>query len=270
VNTARPEGSVAPVTAAPVTRRVRVFRYKAGGERPRLEEFEVATGPRTTVLDALRDIRLHRDATLAMRHSCLHASCGTCGMRVNGREVLACVTKVWDLPPGPITVEPLANAEVVTDLVVDMADFYRRSDPCEHPLVRMSERVAPDGHEPYVRFEDCLECGLCLSACPVACIDPGYLGPAALSSAWRLVQEPRGADVSEVLARVDGEHGCWRCHLSFECSEVCPAGADPAGAIMRLRGRLVRDRFRELVGLGRSARRDTSTAGAARRGRGQP
>jgi succinate dehydrogenase/fumarate reductase-like Fe-S protein len=37
-----------------------------------------------TVLDALHWIQLHHDPTLSLRHSCLHASCGTCGMRVNG------------------------------------------------------------------------------------------------------------------------------------------------------------------------------------------
>lgn len=49
------------------------------------------------MLEALRWIQVRRDRTLALRHSCLHASCGTCGVRVNGREGLACVTMVHDL-----------------------------------------------------------------------------------------------------------------------------------------------------------------------------
>ena len=60
---------------------------------------------RTTVLDAMRWIQLHVDGSLVLRHSCFHASCGTCGVRVNGREALMCVTAVTDLP-GEITVEP--------------------------------------------------------------------------------------------------------------------------------------------------------------------
>ena len=59
--------------------------------------FEVPVGYRTTVFEALRWIQVHRDRTLALRHSCLHASCGTCGVRVNGREVLACVTPLEGL-----------------------------------------------------------------------------------------------------------------------------------------------------------------------------
>jgi succinate dehydrogenase / fumarate reductase iron-sulfur subunit len=97
------------------------------------------------------------------------------------------------------------------------------------------------------RFEDCIECGLCLSACPVA-EDPRFLGPAALAAAERVLEEPRGADPRGVLGQVDDAHGAWRCHAAFECSAVCPAGVAPGEAIMRLRGRLLRDRLPRLIG----------------------
>ena len=128
------------------------------------------------------------------------------------------------------------------DLVVDMEGFYRRLEPSGRPLVRSGP--APGAGE---RFEDCIECGLCLSACPVAG-DPRFLGPAALAAAERVLEEPRGADPGAVLGWVDDAHGAWRCHLAFECSEVCPAGVDPGGAIMRLRRRLLADRLPRLVG----------------------
>jgi succinate dehydrogenase/fumarate reductase-like Fe-S protein len=77
---------------------------------------------------------------------------------------------------------------------------------------------------------------------------PALPGPAALAAAERLLEEPRGADREAVLGWVDDAQGAWRCHLAFECSEVCPAGLDPAGAIMRLRRRLLRDRLSRLAG----------------------
>lgn len=234
-----------PATAAmPGTRRLRVSRWKPGWAEPVAVEYDVAVEPRTTVLDALRAVRWHDDPTLTVRHSCCHSSCGTCGVRVNGAEVLGCVTALADLPDGVVRVEPLANAPVLTDLVVDMTDLYARLEEIGRPLIRASEDGAAVGTRgidgPAVRLEDCVECGLCVSACPITGTDPDYLGPAALGAAWRVVTEPRGLDAVSVLDLVDDHQGCWRCHLSFACSEVCPTGADPAGGIMQLRGALTR------------------------------
>ena len=93
-----------------------------------------------------------------------------------------------------ITVEPLANLPVRTDVVVDMDPFYARF-PDPHPIIRVSQELPaakpPHDLEAYVRLEDCLECGLCLSACPIAATDPSFTDPAALSAAGRLLDEPR-------------------------------------------------------------------------------
>lgn len=223
-----------------VTRRFRVFRYRRGDRAPRYETYEVPVEERTTVLDAMRWIQLHVDGSLVLRHSCFHASCGTCGVRVNDREVLMCATRVADLA-GEITVEPIANIPVLADLAVDMRAFYARY-PDEHPFVRESE-FNPEGHPPegierYVRYEDCIECGLCLSACPIVGTTDRYVGPAALAAAQRMIEEPRGADVAGLLAWAGDPDGVWRCHAAFECTEACPSGVDPAGRIMALRALL--------------------------------
>jgi succinate dehydrogenase / fumarate reductase iron-sulfur subunit len=226
------------------TRTVRVFRFKRGDGAEHFDEFEVPVGPRTTALDALRWIQLNEDPTLAMRHSCLHASCGTCGVKVNGREELACVCSLAD-EGGTITIEPLDNLPVLTDLVVDMDDFFARF-PDEHPVIRTSEvppdAEPPEGIEHFVRLEDCIECGLCLSACPVASTSCEYVGPAALVAAERLLEEPRGSDPDDVLAWVSRPEGIWHCHVGLECTRVCPADAIPAERIMALRHMLIFDR----------------------------
>lgn|GEM_PF-110298 len=238
------------------TRRLAVSRWKPGWPEPVPVEYEVIVEPGTTVLDALRAVRWHDDPTLTLRHSCCHSSCGTCGLRVNGAEVLGCVTGLDDLPDGVVKVEPIANAPVLSDLVVDMTELYTRLDGIGRPLVRASEHVPADGargaEDRAMRLEDCVECGLCVSACPITGTDPDYLGPAALGAAWRVVAEPRGLDAISVLDGVDDHQGCWRCHLSFACSEVCPTGADPAGGIMALRGALTRQH----LGLGHRGGRD--------------
>jgi succinate dehydrogenase / fumarate reductase iron-sulfur subunit len=233
------------------TRTFRVFRWKRGGdEESRMETYDgVPIGPRTTVLEALRWIQLHLDRSLILRHSCFHASCGTCGLRVNGREVLGCVTFAHDLGT-VITVEPIANVPVLADLVVDMTEFYERF-PDDPPLIRTSEFLpearTPGGIESYERYEDCIECGLCLSACPIASTSEGYVGPAALAAAQRLLEEPRGdVDPREILDWADDPLGAWRCHAIFECTEACPSGVRPAERIMSLRGALVGGQLRPI------------------------
>ena len=225
------------------TRRFRVFRFKREDGPSRFDTFDVPVGPDGTVLDSLRWIQLRRDPSLAIRHSCFHASCGTCGMRVNGREVLACITPVATLPSGDVTVEPMANFPILDDLVVDMGPFVQRFPP-QHAATRASEfqvspsgvsAESPAGVEGYERFEDCIECGLCLSACPVAATDDTYVGPAALAYAQRMLEEPRGDDRDAILDWADGEAAAWRCHAAFECTEACPSNVRPAQRIMALR-----------------------------------
>jgi succinate dehydrogenase / fumarate reductase iron-sulfur subunit len=232
--------------------RFRVFRYKQGDRAPHFDEFSVEVAEETTVLDALISIRNRQDPTLILRHSCYHASCGTCGLRVNDQEVMACVTKVADLKSAVVKVEPIANQTLVADLVTDMVDFYARFNAIGRSLIQNSdwlpEAGQPPGVETYRRFENCIECGLCLSACPIVASDPRYLGPAALAAAWRAIEEPRGLDPEAVLQLTDDAQGSWRCHAAFECSEACPANVDPAGKIMLVRRRLAADHLRSIFG----------------------
>ena len=235
---------------------LRVFRYKRGQDTPRYDTFTVPVDEDTTVLVALQDVRRDLDPSLTLRHSCHHASCGTCGMKINGREQLACVVRVLDLDARTVVVEPLDNAPVVSDLVVDMDPFYAQYGTVERPLLRHSEFLpeakTPDGIEMYRRYENCIECGACVSACPISGSDPSYRGPAALAAARRLVDEPRGRDSQLALDWVDDERGCWRCHVAMECTEACPSDVDPAGKIMALRCELIRQRFRRLFDFVRS------------------
>jgi succinate dehydrogenase / fumarate reductase iron-sulfur subunit len=230
----------------------KVMRYKQGQNAPTYETFPVTVDENTTVLVALTDIRRDQDSSLALRHSCHHASCGTCGMRINGQDELACVVKVLDLDTDTVVVEPMKNAPLVADLVVDMGPFYDRFNTTERPFLRKSEFLpeaeVAEGIETYMRYENCIECGLCVSGCPIMGSDPLYYGPAALAAVNRVTEEPRGLQVEPLLNWVDNQHGCWRCHVAYECSEVCPSGVDPGGQIMALRRQLTRRRFRRLFG----------------------
>jgi len=230
----------------------KVFRYKQGGAAPAHQTFTVRCDENTTVLVALQDIRRDQDGTLILRHSCHHASCGTCGMRINGREELACVVKVFELGTPTVVVEPMRNMPVISDLVVDMEPFYDRFNAAGMPFIRESEYLeeaeVAEGLETYMRCENCIECNLCVSACPIMGTDPTYIGPAALAATWRVVEEPRGLDSRPLLDWVDSQNGCWRCHVAYECNEACPSGVFPGDKIMSLRRELTKRKFRRLFG----------------------
>jgi succinate dehydrogenase / fumarate reductase iron-sulfur subunit len=187
------------------------------------------------VLGALEEIA-KEDPSLLFQHACHHASCGSCGMRINGRERLACITQIVEVirPNQTLSLEPLRNFPIIGDLLVDFGAFMANLDRIAMPLVRSVEG-SPADRLMYTRFENCIECGLCVSACPIAGSDPHYAGPAALAAAWRNIEEPRQQEKWGLVHLVNGEHGAWRCHAAFECTEICPSNVDPAGAIMSLR-----------------------------------
>ncbi len=203
------------------------------------EEYTLQVPEDAYVLDALEAAGA-QDHSLLYRHACHHASCGSCGLRVNGRERLACVTPLNEVirRGKPLRLEPLRNFPRMGDLLVDFSGFLAGLQAVDQPPIRSAEAVGD--LETFFRLENCIECGLCLSACPVVGGDPRYLGPAALAAAGRVAAEPRQKDIPRLMALVDSEHGLWRCHAAFECTEVCPAGVDPAREIMALRSRLMR------------------------------
>ena len=100
---------------------VALLKIKRGvaGEPQRYEVHEVPFEPGQSVLDALRWIRAHKDASLAMRYSCTSANtCKECMVVVDGKTVYACTAR---LEGREMLVEPLANKALIRDLVTEVA-----------------------------------------------------------------------------------------------------------------------------------------------------
>jgi succinate dehydrogenase / fumarate reductase iron-sulfur subunit len=234
---------------------LRISRYKPGST-PRFDSFTVEVPDTANVLDAVERAWDDHDRTIMFRHACHHASCGSCGLRVNGVEKLPCVTPVSDYGNGAtLTIEPMRNYPVITDLAIDASPIYERMTLVGMPIIRAAESiradrplVPPEGVSEFIRFENCLECGLCLSACPSMATDPSFLGPMALAAADRALATANGAEAERIFSLIDDEHGLWRCHSSFECTEVCPYEVDPGGAIMRLKRKVAAHKFKKLFG----------------------
>jgi succinate dehydrogenase/fumarate reductase iron-sulfur protein len=204
------------------------------------DAFEVDGGVYTTLLDSLERIRARDDRSLLYRHSCHHGSCGTCGMIANGERVLACTTRLADLPE-EATIDPLSPFPVVGDLAIDPAPLYR-DFPDEASYLRESE-ANPDAELPreleaeargFTRFENCIECGLCVSVCPVQQL---FMGPAALAVYGRELEKHPERE-AELLPQIDRDEGVWGCDRALECSQVCPLGVYPAKHIAVLQRKI--------------------------------
>ena len=237
---AAPESAPAPARR---TVTFRVKRFQPGVDaRPHWERYDVAVEPKMSVLDALFAILERQDGTLGFRYSCRAAMCGSCAMVINGREGLACSTRL-DGMGRTVTVEPMRRQPVIKDLVVDMASFWEKYAAIKPYFVggRYEEPavIRPDSGEREIIDEqlDCITCGACYSACPIVAFNPHYLGPAALNRAYNLVADVRDTATEERLAAVCCSDGAFTCHNAFNCVEVCPQQLDPQRSIQLLRGR---------------------------------
>ncbi len=225
------------------TLRVRRFDPEAADPQPYFQEYEVDVEEWFTVLDALIRVREEIDGTLGLRCSCRASICGSCGMRVNGEAKLVCKTRLASVATNgaPITVEPMGNMEVITDLVTDMTSFWDK-------VRQVEPYMQPEGPEPDAEYVasnkemvhlagvmNCIMCGLCVSDCTALEVDENFIGPAALAKAYRFVADPRDGSESERLGALNEYSGIWDCTRCMQCVEVCPKDVDPMGRIMVMR-----------------------------------
>ena len=233
--------------------KLRVFRINAIQDPKdvhHFDEFQVPVKRWTTVLDALLDAKSYQDSSIGIRYSCRMASCGSCGMKINGIPRLACYTKISELSTNTITCEPLPNFPYIRDLVTDFSQFFNHHRSVM-PYIQNKKADIPDVNElteyeqtpedldKFLQFSYCIKCGLCYSACPTVATDLKFPGPQALSQAYRYFADSRDTDKSNRLKVIDTSHGISRCHFAGSCSNVCPKGVDPALGIQLLRSHLL-------------------------------
>ncbi|MDP9197234.1 MAG: succinate dehydrogenase iron-sulfur subunit [Thermoproteota archaeon] len=224
---------------------LRVFRTNtAQGKDAHYDSVEVPVQRWTTVLDLLLHAKEYIDSSIGIRYSCRMASCGSCGMKVNGIPRLACYTKISELNRDVVVCEPLPNFPIIRDLVTDFSQFFNHHKSVD-PYIQNSNddktEENPQSHhqskedvDKFLQFSHCIKCGLCYSACPTVATDIKFPGPQALAQIHRYNADSRdhGENRSET---VDNRHGIWRCHFAGSCSKVCPKGVDPALGIQLLR-----------------------------------
>ena len=225
---------------------LRISRYNPKhDDSAKFMEFSVSYEKWTTVLEAILAVKQQFDHSVAVRYSCRQATCGSCGMMINGKPRLACFTKISELGSSVVTVEPMSNFPIIRDLAVKFEQLFDTHQKIKPYLIRDDSELepgqkaflqSPEEVEQYIQFANCIKCGLCNSACPTMATDTSFVGPQALAQAYRYVADSRDKGKSTRLKIIDDSHGIWRCHFAGSCSQVCPKGVDPAMGIQMLRG----------------------------------
>jgi len=215
------------------------------GSKAGFKTFEIPFEPGMTVLSALLYAKEKIDHSIAIRYSCRMASCGSCGMKINGVPKLACYTQIADYGTKTITVEPLDHYPLIRDLVTDFDGFFQVHKSVHPFLIRRDVREQETSESEYkqnarelddfLQFSYCIKCGLCNAACPTLATDPLFTGPQALAQAYRYSADSRDEGQIHRIETIDTEHGVWRCHFAGACSFVCPKGVDPALGIQHLK-----------------------------------
>lgn len=223
---------------------VKILRTDPGsGRPPHFDTFRVGLEDRMNVLDVVNRIQSTQDPSLAFRYSCRVGMCGTCSMRVNGRNRWTCRTSVEKLGKDVLVLEPLPHYPVIKDLVVDMKPFFenqRKILPRFVPAESGRETFAEISCSSRERREidahiECITCGNCYGACSLVETNPAYVGPAAANRAFTLIVDSRDGASAERLAALNNHAGVWGCHTQFNCTEVCPMGISPTRAIQKLK-----------------------------------
>lgn len=214
---------------------------------PQFQEYFLEIRPDLTVLELLIQLKEEEEGGLAFRYSCRSSICGSCAMRINGSEKLACQTSVREEYEKyeSLRIEPLANSAVIKDLVVDMKPFWEKVTeitPWLHPNSKSGTGKAKgvftqEAYQALHNVDACILCGACVSSCNSLEVSGGFVGPAALAKAYRFIADPRESDQEkkerlEALILPDGIWDCVRCNF---CVEVCPKDVKPMEAIVRLR-----------------------------------
>ncbi len=224
-----------------------IYRYDPDKDaKPYMQELEVQLEHSDRMLlDALIKAKA-QDDSLAFRRSCREGVCGSDAMNINGKNGLACVTKVADLPE-QVTLRPLPGLPVIRDLIVDMTQFFKQyhsikpylvnedAPPERERLQSPQERDALDG------LYECILCACCSTSCPSFWWNPDkFVGPAGLLQAYRFIADSRDQATSERLDSLEDPYRLFRCHTIMNCVDACPKNLNPTRAIGKIKEMMVK------------------------------
>lgn len=213
-----------------------ISRYDPDTELSWIQSYTVEAGGILRFVDVLRKINDEQDSTLAWASSCEHAQCGSCGIIVNGKPLLACEllvkNAVEQFKTHTFRLRPLTVAPVLRDLIVDLEKAYERVHKAKPYLIKPAPvpqegdeyRISQEKLETYIEATQCINCFCCATACISS--HHHFIGPNATMANIVRLMDPRETAKEERMEILYREDGVYRCHTSRACSFVCPKEID--------------------------------------------
>ena len=207
------------------------------------------------LLDLLERIRHQTDSTVSYRKSCRHSICGSCAVKVNSVPVLACKSNARELITiygNELTVDPLDYSRAERDLVINMDGYWEKyrsvrpylegiggktgpaAEGAGAPPRAQDRRIFPDTMDMVNNADYCIQCGACYYVCPVVRVNGKFLGPAALTKAYRFAADARDFSSKRLTIVQEQYSGVWDCAKCLLCVEACPKDINPFGKITAL------------------------------------
>ena len=227
--------------------RISIYRYDPDHDSaPRMQDYEVTVEPTDVMLlDALTRIKM-QDDSVSYRRSCREGICGSDAMNINGKNGLACITKLAD-QPGQVTLRPLPGLPVIRDLIVDMTQFFKQYHSIkpylinDEPAPERERLQSPEDREELNGLYECILCACCSTACPSFWWNPDkFVGPAGLLQAYRFIADTRDQATSERLDNLEDPYRLFRCHTIMNCVDACPKNLNPTRAIGKIKDMMVK------------------------------
>ena len=227
--------------------RFSIYRYNPDVDaQPRMQDYDIALeATDRMLLDALIRIKEHDD-TLSLRRSCREGVCGSDAMNINGKNGLACITKLADLNE-PVVIRPLPGLPVIRDLIVDMSQFFKQYHSIkpylqnDTPAPEKERLQSPADREELNGLYECILCACCSTACPSFWWNPDkFVGPAGLLQAYRFIADTRDEAINERLDNLEDPYRLFRCPSIMNCVDVCPKGLNPTRAIGKIKELMVK------------------------------
>jgi len=227
-----------------------IYRFNPDTDKkPYMQDYDIELEDSDQMLlDAIIRIK-ELDDSLSIRKSCREGVCGSDGMNINGKNGLACITKLSDLKE-PVVLRPMPGLPVIRDLIVDMTQFFDNFHSVKPYLVNndpvpKTERLqSPEDRAKLDGLYECILCGACTTSCPSFWWNPDkFVGPAGLLQAYRFISDSRDQILNERLENLETPERLYSCHHILNCVDVCPKKLNPSLAISRIKDLKVKEAY---------------------------